>query len=47
MSIAQAAPDCPRRRGYRRMFGLMDAPYRYDVVSVIANPAMTNRVLIW
>ncbi|HJZ79719.1 MAG TPA: YraN family protein [Pyrinomonadaceae bacterium] len=22
-------------RGYRRMFGLMDAPYRYDVVTVI------------
>ena len=30
--IARAA------RGYRRMFGLMDAPYRYDVVSVIAKP---------
>ena len=30
--IARAA------RGYRRMFGLMDAPYRYDVVSVVAKP---------
>ncbi|HSQ25170.1 MAG TPA: YraN family protein, partial [Pyrinomonadaceae bacterium] len=30
--IARAA------RGYRRMFGLMDAPYRYDVVTVIAKP---------
>ena len=25
-------------RGYRRLFGLMDAPYRYDVVTVIAKP---------
>ena len=25
-------------RAYRRMFGLVDAPYRYDVVSVIAKP---------
>jgi putative endonuclease len=31
--IARAA------RVYRRMFGLMDAPYRYDVVSVILPPA--------
>ena len=30
--IARAA------RGYRRMFGLMAAPYRYDVVTVIAKP---------
>jgi putative endonuclease len=30
--IARAA------RGYRRMFGLMKAPYRYDVVTVIAKP---------
>jgi putative endonuclease len=30
--IARAA------RGYRRMFGLMDAPYRYDVVTVVAKP---------
>lgn len=30
--IARAA------RGYRRMFGLMDAPHRYDVVTVIAKP---------
>ena len=30
--IARAA------RGYRRMFGLMDARYRYDVVTVIAKP---------
>lgn len=30
--IARAA------RAYRRMFGLMDAPYRYDVVTVIAKP---------
>ena len=30
--IARAA------RGYRRMFGLMDAPYRYDVASVVAKP---------
>jgi putative endonuclease len=26
-------------RAYRRMFGLRDAPYRYDVVSVILPPA--------
>lgn len=26
-------------RGYRRMFGLLGAPYRYDVVSVILPPA--------
>ena len=25
-------------RGYRRMFGLTGAPYRYDVVSVITKP---------
>ena len=25
-------------RGYRRMFGLTDAPYRYDVASVVAKP---------
>ena len=31
--IARAA------RAYRRMFGLADAPYRYDVVSVILPPA--------
>ncbi|PYS20952.1 MAG: YraN family protein [Acidobacteria bacterium] len=30
--IARAA------RGYRRMFGLMKAPYRYDVVTVVAKP---------
>ena len=30
--IARAA------RGYRRMFGLMDSPFRYDVVSVIGKP---------
>jgi len=30
--IARAA------RAYRRMFGLMDAAYRYDVVTVIAKP---------
>ena len=30
--IARAA------RGYRRMFGLLDAPYRYDVVTVVAKP---------
>jgi putative endonuclease len=29
--IARAA------RGYRRMFGLSDAPYRYDVVTVVAS----------
>ena len=31
--IARAA------RGYRRMFGLVDAPYRYDVVTVVASSA--------
>src|SRR5438105_11373905 len=31
--IARAA------RGYRKMFGLMNAPYRYDVVTVLAKPA--------
>src|ERR1043166_7426037 len=31
--IARAA------RGYRKMFGLMKAPYRYDVVTVVAKPA--------
>src|SRR5690242_12743586 len=30
--IARAA------RGYRRMFGLMDAPHRYDVITVVAKP---------
>jgi hypothetical protein len=30
--IARAA------RGYRRMLGLTEAPYRYDVVSVILTP---------
>lgn len=30
--IARAA------RGYRRMFGLTNAPYRYDVVTVVAKP---------
>jgi len=25
-------------RGYRKMFGLMHAPYRYDVVTVLAKP---------
>jgi len=30
--IARAA------RAYRRMFGLMAAPYRYDVVTVVAKP---------
>jgi len=29
--IARAA------RGYRRMFGLVDAPYRYDVVTVVSS----------
>src|SRR5437867_13448366 len=28
-------------RGYRRMFGLMDSPFRYDVVTVVAKPAAT------
>ena len=31
--IARAA------RGYRRMFGLIDAPYRYDVVTVVSSSA--------
>ena len=31
--IARAA------RGYRRLFGLIDAPYRYDVVTVISSSA--------
>ena len=31
--IARAA------RGYRRMFGLTDAPYRYDVVTVVSSSA--------
>src|SRR6059036_2115524 len=30
--IARAA------RGYRRMLGLIDAPYRYDVITVVAKP---------
>src|SRR5881396_3067194 len=30
--IARAA------RGYRRMFGLMDAPFRYDVLTVVGKP---------
>src|SRR3989475_12157207 len=30
--IARAA------RGYRRMFGLIDSPYRYDVITVVAKP---------
>lgn len=30
--IARAA------RGYRRMFGLMNAPYRYDVLTVVTKP---------
>jgi putative endonuclease len=34
--IARAA------RGYRRMFGLMDSPFRYDVVSVVGNPDDTH-----
>jgi putative endonuclease len=34
--IARAA------RGYRRMFGLMDSPFRYDVVSVIGKPDDTR-----
>lgn len=25
-------------RGYRRMFGLMEAPFRYDVVTVLTKP---------
>lgn len=35
--IARAA------RAYRRMFGLMDAAYRYDVVTVIAKPGDSAR----
>ncbi len=41
----QANVDLRKRRqiaraalAYRRMFGLMNAPYRYDVVSVVAKP---------
>jgi putative endonuclease len=34
--IARAA------RGYRRMFGLNDASYRYDVVTVVAKPDEDN-----
>ena len=34
--IARAA------RGYRRMFGLIDAPFRYDVVTVVAKPEDAN-----
>ena len=34
--IARAA------RGYRRLFGLMDSPFRYDVVSVIGKPDDTR-----
>jgi putative endonuclease len=30
--IARAA------RGYRRMFGLLDSPFRYDVVTVVGKP---------
>jgi putative endonuclease len=29
-------------RGYRRMFGLMDSPFRYDVVTVVAKPDQTH-----
>ena len=29
-------------RGYRRMFGLMDSPFRYDVVSVVGKPDDTH-----
>jgi putative endonuclease len=29
-------------RGYRRMLGLMDSPFRYDVVSVVAKPDDTR-----
>ena len=29
-------------RGYRRMFGLMGSPFRYDVVSVVAKPDDTR-----
>src|SRR6266446_3202855 len=34
--IARAA------RGYRRMFGLIDSPFRYDVVTVIWKPEDAN-----
>jgi putative endonuclease len=34
--IARAA------RGYRKMFGLIDATYRYDVVTVLAKPDDDN-----
>ena len=34
--IARAA------RAYRRMFGLMDSPFRYDVVTVIGKPDDAN-----
>jgi putative endonuclease len=34
--IARAA------RGYRRMLGVMDSPFRYDVVSVVAKPDDTH-----
>lgn len=30
-------------RGYRRMFGLSDAPYRYDVVTVVS-PASSKQI---
>jgi putative endonuclease len=29
-------------RGYRRMFGLMESPFRYDVVSVVGKPDDTR-----
>lgn len=29
-------------RGYRRMFGLMDSPFRYDVVTVVGKPDHTR-----
>lgn len=34
--IARAA------RGYRRLFGLTDSPFRYDVVSVVGKPGDTH-----
>jgi putative endonuclease len=34
--IARAA------RGYRRMFGLMNSPFRYDVITVVGKPDDTN-----
>ena len=44
-ALPQANVDLRKRRqiaraarGYRRMFGLMNAPYRYDVVTVVAKP---------